>query len=122
MEEEEFSTEEVCVLLIVREVLNKKDLGPAESHFFQRGWVGPLFGWKAWQNLAREVCHYLKLLRGFFQRENEVVDDLRQKKALSSAAKPAGPKVWTQGHKQWYSLWEIARRGTVSLLLCRWAF
>lgn len=79
MEEKEFSTEEVCLLLIVREVLNKKDLGPAESHFFQRGWVGLLFGWKAWQNLAREVCHYLKLLRGFFQRENKVVDDLRQK-------------------------------------------
>lgn len=80
MEEEKFSTEEVCHLLIVREVLNKKDLGSAESRLFQRGWVGLLFGGKAWQNSAREVCYYLELLRGFFQGENKVVDDLRQKK------------------------------------------
>lgn len=67
MEEKKFSTEEVCHLLIVREVLNEKDLGPAESRLFQRGRVGLLFGRKAWQNSAREVCYYLKLLRGFFQ-------------------------------------------------------
>ena len=46
--EEMFSTEEVCHQLIVRKVLNKKDLGPAESRLFQRGWVGLLFSRKAW--------------------------------------------------------------------------
>lgn len=70
------STEEVCHLLIVRKVLNKKDLGAAESCLFQCGRVGLLFGWKAGQDSAREVCYYLKLLWGFFQRENEVVDYL----------------------------------------------
>lgn len=76
MEKKEVSTEEVCHRLIVREVLNKKDLGPAESRLFQCGWVGMLFGWKAWQNSAGEVGYYLKLLRGFFQWEDKVIDDL----------------------------------------------
>lgn len=68
-----FRVEEVCHLLIVRKVLNKKDLGAAESGLFQRGGVGLLFGRKAGQDSAREVCDYLKLLRGFFQGEEEVV-------------------------------------------------
>lgn len=86
-EGKKFSTEEVCHLLIVREVLNKKDLGSAESRLFQRGWVGVLFGGKAWQNTAREVCDYLKLLRGFFQWEHKVVDDLRQGNESKKAVK-----------------------------------
>lgn len=100
MEEKEFSTEEVCHLLIVREVLNKKDLGPAESRLFQRGWIGLLFGWKAWQNTAREVCYYLKLLRGFFQWENKVVDDLWQKKRIGKRRYILWPILikWTRGH------------------------
>lgn len=64
---------EVCHLLIVRKVLNKKDLGAAESRLFQCGSVGLLFSRKAGQDSPREVCYYLKLLRGFFQREDEVV-------------------------------------------------
>lgn len=75
-----FHTEEVCHLLIVRKVLNKKDLRAAESCFFQRGRVGLLFSRKAGQDSAREVCYYLKLLWGFFQGENEVVDYLWKKR------------------------------------------
>lgn len=63
------AVEEVCYLLIVRKVLNKKHLGAAESCLFQRGWVGLLFSGKAGQDSAREVCNYLKLLWSFFQRE-----------------------------------------------------
>lgn len=76
LEEKLFHTEEVCHLLIVREVLNKKDLRAAESRLFQCGGVGLLFSWKAGQDSAREVCYYLELLWGFFQREDEVIDDL----------------------------------------------
>lgn len=76
LEEMCFHIKEVCHQLIVREVLNKKDLRAAESRLFQCGRVGLLFSRKAGQNSTREVCYYLKLLWGFFQRENEVVDDL----------------------------------------------
>lgn len=62
-----FHVEEACHLLIVRKVLNKKDLGAAESCLFQCGWVGLLFSREAGQDSAREVCNYLKLLWGFFQ-------------------------------------------------------
>lgn len=72
-EEMRFHVEEVCHLLIVRQVLNKKDLGAAESRLFQGRWVGLLLGRKAGQDSAREVCNYLELLRSFFQREKEVV-------------------------------------------------
>lgn len=68
-----FHVEEVCQPLIVRKVLNKKDLRAAESCLLQCGRVGLLFSRKAGEDSAREVCNYLKLLRGFFQRENEVV-------------------------------------------------
>lgn len=68
-----FHVEEVCHLLIVRKVLNKKDLGAAESRLFQRGWVRLLFSREAGQDSAREVCNYLKLLWSFFQGEKEVV-------------------------------------------------
>lgn len=60
-------------LLIVRKVLNKKDLGAAEPRLLQCGRVGLLFSRKAGQDSAREVCNYLKLLWGFFQGEEEVV-------------------------------------------------
>lgn len=83
MEEMCFHIKEVCHQLIVRKVLNKKDLRAAESRLFQRGRVGLLFSRKAGQNSTREVCYYLKLLWGFFQRENEVVDDLRKKKRVN---------------------------------------
>lgn len=72
-EEMRFHVEEVFHLLIVRQVLNKKDFGAAESGLFQSGWVGLLLGRKAGQDSAREVCYYLELLRSFFQREKEVV-------------------------------------------------
>lgn len=71
--EENVPTQEVCHLLIVRKILNKKDLGAAESCLLQCGRVGLLFGWKAGQDSSREVCYYLKLLWAFFQREEEVV-------------------------------------------------
>lgn len=68
-----FHVEEVCHLLIVRKILNKKDLGAAESRLFECWRVGLLFSRKAGQDSAREVCYYLKLLWSFFQREEEVV-------------------------------------------------
>lgn len=68
-----FHVEEACHQLIVRKVLNKKDLGAAESCLFQCGWVGLLLSGEAGQDSAREVCNYLKLLWGFFQWEKEVI-------------------------------------------------
>ena len=74
-----FQVEEVCHLLIIRKVLNKKDFGAAESCLFQCGGVGLLLSREAGQDSAREVCNYLKLLRGFFQREKEVIYYLKKK-------------------------------------------
>lgn len=68
-----FHVEEVCYPLIVRKILNKKDLGAAEPCLFKRGRIGLLFSRKAGQDSAREVCYYLKLLWGFFQGEKEVI-------------------------------------------------
>lgn len=75
--------QEVCHLLIVRKVLDKKDLGAAESRLLQCGGVGLLFSRKAGQDTAREVGNYLKLLRAFFQREEEVVYYLWEKKIFN---------------------------------------
>lgn len=73
LEENVFHVKEVCHRLIVCKVLNKDDLGAAESRLLQRGWVRLLFSWKAGQDSAREVCNYLKLLWGFFQGKEEVI-------------------------------------------------
>lgn len=78
--------EEVSHLLIVCKILNKKDLGAAESGLLQCGRVGLLFSWKAGQDSAREVCLYLKLLWAFFQREKEVVYYLWNGKETSQRA------------------------------------
>lgn len=86
LEKKLFHTEEVCHLLIVREVLHKKDLRAAESRLFQCGGVGLLFSWKAGQDSAREVCYYLELLWGFFQREDEVIDYLWERGKGGSGA------------------------------------
>lgn len=72
--------EEVCFVLVVCEVLNKEDFRAAKSRLFQCGWVGLLLSRKAGQDSAREVCNYLELLWGFFQREEEVVYYLRRGK------------------------------------------
>lgn len=67
---------EVCHCSIIRKVLNKEDLGAAESCLFQSGGVGLLFSREAGQNSTREVCNYLEFLWTFFEREEEVVYDL----------------------------------------------
>lgn len=54
------------IRLIVREVLNKKDLRAAESRLFQCGRVGLLLSGEAGQDSAREVCYYLELFWGLF--------------------------------------------------------
>ena len=79
-------------LLIVCEVLNKKDLWAAESCFLQGGGVGLLLGWKAGQDSTGKVCNYLKLLWGFFQREQEVINYLQgERKKVKTPTITSGP-------------------------------
>lgn len=52
---------------IVREVLNKEDLGTAEAGLFEAGRVGLLLCGKAGQNPAGEVGNYLEFLRSLLQ-------------------------------------------------------